>query len=162
MKKFINEERAQSGAVFRLLIDSIIGLAILMIILSAMANFYEMRLKTSTEEFRLLVKNATDTPNGAVVESGSLVFKSGSGFSQAMLSSNTGLDGSCFSFQTGLSGVDVGDGSFVKFIRDIETKIYSKCNPTGKECDAGEESCCEIECIVSVGKKLSSDNSPSS
>ncbi len=153
------EEKAQSGAVFRLLIDSIIGIAILMIVLGAMANFYDMRLKTSAEEFKSLVKNAVDSPNGAVVESGALVFNEGGGFSQATLSSTTGIDASCFTFQSELSRVDVGGGIYLKFSGNVETKVYARCIPeeNSRACEAGEEGCCNIKCFISLGKRFTQD-----
>ncbi|MFA5763593.1 MAG: hypothetical protein WC915_02170 [archaeon] len=157
--KFIKEEKAQSGAVFRLMIDGIIGLAIFMVILSSLSYFQNLRLGTSQQELFAIIESAKNSPNGVVFPSkDNLLFAKGDGISTNNLQDIIGLNKECFTFESGLGFAKViGGGVGIEFTGGIETKIYAKCSPSGEFCDYGEEECCQINCIISFGKKLDSD-----
>ena len=74
---FSLETRAQSGAVFRLMIDGIVGLAILLIIISALSYFQALRVQAANEKFFSLVESATNSPNGKVFVEKNLLFTQG-------------------------------------------------------------------------------------
>jgi hypothetical protein len=157
--KFIKEESAQSGVVFRLMIDGIIGLAIFTIILSSLAHFQNLRMATSQQELIAIIESAKNSPNGLVFPSKEeLLFAKGSGFSANDLRDIIGLNKECFIFDSSLGNAIVfDDESGISFTSNVETKVYAKCYPIGAFCKYGEEGCCEINCLISFGKKLDSD-----
>lgn len=157
MKKFrkrILNEKGQANAVFRLMVDAIIGFAILMIIISALSYFNELRIKTSLSEFNSLVESAVNSPDGKVVESNYLVFSKERGFSASTMESITGVPSSCFQFTTNLGFVDTGDGSYVDVKQNTETKVYSQCQPATISSYCINPAGCEICCLISFGKKI--------
>jgi hypothetical protein len=141
------EEKAQSGTVFRLMIDAIIGLVILMIILSVLGYFQSLRVDVSRAEFVSTVKAATETPDGRVVSSERLIFLKGTTFSSDQLQYVTNYSSDCFEFQTSHATVEIfAGGKMAEFKQDIETMVYASCRPgTGD---------CIIFCDVSFGRKL--------
>jgi len=147
-----SEEAGQASAVFRLMVDAIIGFAILMIIVSALTYFNDLRIRTSLSEFNSLVESAVNSPDGKIVESNSLVFSKGQGFSSQSMQAITGVPASCFLFKTNLSFVDVGNGLYIEIRQNTETKVYAQCLEASLgSCD---NSTCEICCIISFGKKI--------
>jgi len=156
---FSLENRAQSGAVFRLMIDSIIGLAILLIIISALSYFQALRIQASTEKFFSLVNSATNSPNGKVFSENNLLFTP-SGLSTITIRNKTNIHESCFHFESNLGNVKINDdGSKLDFTANVETNVYAKCSLNGTQCGVDDEVCCEFECDISFGKKLLSDES---
>jgi hypothetical protein len=161
MKKFKESfsERGQSGAVFRLLIDSIVGLAILVMILGALFYFETLNASASRQEFFSKVTAAVNSPNGIVVEStGRLVFHKG-GFSNGDMESLTGYPKDCFEFQSNLAFAKAPTGEIIEFTGNIKSKVYVQCVTTGNDCSVEEEQdagCCEIECLISFGKNIES------
>ena len=157
--KFIKEEKAQSGTVFRLMIDGIIGLAIFMVILSSLSYFQNLRMGTSQQELFSIIESAKNSPNGLVFPSKeNLLFSKGDGISTTNLREIIGLNKECFIFESGLGFAKViDDGVGIEFTGNVETKVYAKCYPVGAFCDYGEEGCCEINCLISFGKKLTSE-----
>jgi hypothetical protein len=158
MKKFIKKknflgEKAQSGMVFRLMIDGIIGLVILGIIISAIGYFEGIRIETSKSNFYSLVKNASESP-GVVLESENmLLFVEGTGFSNQEMMNLTGYYEDCFEFSSNRSATKVGgEGKRIDIERRIETPVYVYCwNEDGFEYGTNN---CPIECEISFGKKL--------
>jgi hypothetical protein len=141
------DEKAQSGTVFRLMIDAIIGLIILMIILSVLGYFQSLRVDVSKAEFVSTIKAATQTPDGRVVSSQRLVFLKGTTFSSDQLQYVTNYSSDCFEFQTNHSSVEIfASGKMVEFKQDIETILYARCRPGTDDC--------VIFCDVSFGRKL--------
>jgi len=155
---FLQENKAQSGAVFRLMIDAIIGLVIFAMILSTLAYFESLRIEASRAEFVTKVQAAVQSPNGAIIESdGKLFFLKGNGFNTIQLRDLTGYPKECFSFESNLHFVDITDVS-VEFEQNVEAKLYVQCSTTNDVCDYDDPDtdCCEIECIVSFGKPIQS------
>lgn len=162
MKKFNLkiEQRGQAGAVFRLMIDGIIGIAILMIILGVLTHFNALQAKVSIEEFNTKVIAAAQSPDGSVLSSQSaLRLSEGVIFSSNGMQDLTGYPASCFSFNSNRSLIRIkGGGSVAEVVQTTDSKIYVKCSPTGLiASDPDDVTTCEIECIISFGEKLESD-----
>lgn len=155
--KFLLEQKAQSGPVFRLMIDSIIGLAILAMILSTLSYFNYLKVQSSFEEFNNKVISAINSPNGRVIESnGTLFFLEGTGFTSVGLEELTAYPAECFSFESNLSVIEISpinQGS-AKMLGNIETRVYFRCNSTGQIFDYETGIGCDIECVISFGRKL--------
>ena len=151
---FSTETRAQSGAVFRLMIDGIIGMAILLIILSAMSYFNALRISASNEKFYSLVSSATNSPTGKVFEEKGLIFNPG-GFSGVSIRNKTNIYEGCFEFQSNLVSTKINtDKTQIEFTNPIEANIYVQCSSLGQSCAYDAEKCCEMKCIISFGKKI--------
>ena len=156
---FSLENRAQSGAVFRLMIDGIIGLAILLIIVSALSYFQVLRTQAANEKFYSLVESATNSPNGKVFSEKNLLLTPG-GFSSISIRNKTNIYEGCFDFQSNLGSakiagdVDDGDVEVITFNNVVETNVYVQCAIENESCDPEDQECCKIMCIISFGKKL--------
>ncbi|MFA5126355.1 MAG: hypothetical protein WC462_05135, partial [archaeon] len=70
----LSENAGQAETVFRLMIDSIVGLVILVIILSSIAYFNEQVIINSKIELKNLVMSAANSPDGEVLVSKELSF----------------------------------------------------------------------------------------
>jgi len=152
------ERKGQAGDVFRLMVDAIIGLVILLIILSSIAYFNSLRLQVSQAAMKSIVEGAVENPTGDVSESEMLVFSQGEGYSGHVFEDWTGVPAQCFEFESGLSNIKVleGDVSRVNFTSPVETKVYVSCVATGESCEYGTgEPCgkCEVVCTFYFGKK---------
>ncbi len=146
-QKKIFDNKAQSGTVFRLMVDAIIGLVILMIILSVLGYFESLRVDISRAEFLSIIKSATESPDGSVISSGVLVFVKGTSFTATQLQSITNYSSDCFVFESNLGFTEImGGGKIIMIKQNTETKIHVKCVPVSDEK--------KIECIISFGKKL--------
>ncbi len=145
------EQKAQSGAVFRLMIDAIIGIIVLAIILATLNYFNYLKIYYSFDEVNRKVLAATNSPNGDVIESnGNLFFLKGTSFTGQGFEELTGYSSECFSFKSGLSIVKVDDKS-IQIMENIESKIYVRCVSRSISLDM---SVCEIDCDISIGTKL--------
>lgn len=154
---FSEEKKAQSGAVFRLMVDSIVGLAILLIILSAMAYFQGMKITASNEKFYSLVESATNSPNGKVFVEKNLTFNPG-GFSAISIRNQTNIFEECFIFKTNLGNAKIAeDGMKIDLTAPIETDVYVQCSSSHPDAEGdceGDLQCCEFICDISFGKKI--------
>ena len=156
---FSLENRAQSGAVFRLMVDGIIGLAILLIIISALSYFQALRIQAAQEKFFSLVSSATNSPTGKVFSENNLLFTP-SGISTITIRNKTNIYEGCFKLQSNLGNVKINeDQSKLDFTSNVEADVYAKCALNADPCDIDDEECCEIECAISFGKKLYNDES---
>jgi hypothetical protein len=157
--KFIREEKAQASDVFRLMVDAIIGLAILGIILSTLTAFGALRQQISVAEVRGLIEGAVQTPTGTIIESKTLSFSDGEGYTAPLFEEWTGIQASCFEFESNLNSIKIvsGPGGGAFFNSNLDTKVYARCVATGNVCEYGDGDCgiCEIECLISFGRKPS-------
>lgn len=156
---FLLDEKGQAGTVFRLMVDAIVGLVILALIVSTLNYFYNLRVEVSKAEFRDKVSSAVSSPNGKVIESDSLIFSEGEGYTSQQIQSFTSIPAGCFKFISNRSFVEVDSScSLVEFKRNVEAKIYVKCWPNEEAlfapCEQGATDCCEMYCIISFGEKL--------
>ena len=149
------ENKAQSGAVFRLMIDAIIGLLVLAMIVYTLTYFNSLKIEVSKAEFSNLIKSTVDAPNGKIVESGTLIFSKGEMYDSITLSTMTGYSSTAFTFQSNLGTTEIGSGQYIKFNQSVECKVYARCiTIPGAVCTEGDTTCSEIECLISFGKKI--------
>ena len=159
-RALLREQRAQSEVVFRLMIDSIVGLAILVIIISAVSYFNDQAITQSKADFVRTVQYASSSPDGQVITSKDLTFARGFGVDSSDLQNWTGYAAKCFSFRSILSSVQVtNDSKRVEFNQNIGLKVFSKC-VSFSSCDpADKENSCCICCIISFGKATTEEPS---
>jgi len=150
----MREESAQAEAVFRLMIDSVIGLAILLVILSALSYFQGQVVVQSKADFISLVKNAVNSPTGIIMKSGELSFPDKFSVSTINLENWTNLSRYCFELKSRGSIFTNGDQTRTEFSQALKTVVYVSCesmftcNP--RIVPTRESECCE-HCIVSFG-----------
>jgi hypothetical protein len=155
------EERAQAEAVFRLMIDSVVGLAILLVILSALNYFQNQVVIQSKADLFSLVKNAVNTPTGIVLKSGELTFSNGFVVDSVDFESGTNLSENCFELRARGGFVNASsDNKKISFNQSLKVIVYAKCI-NNSNCNPYVEpdsfnSCC-TQCIVSFGSPLESD-----
>ena len=168
MKKFIKDEKGsrkkeglgesgQSEAVFRLMIDAVIGLAVLAIIITSISYFEYLRISSSNAEFNTKILAAINSPNGNVIESkNNLYFGKGSSYTSSQLQTLTTYPAQCFSFQSGLSSIVINPANpgSATMLSNVDAKLFVQCKSTGNTCTADYTTCCELECIVSFGKRI--------
>jgi hypothetical protein len=151
-----HEERAQAEAVFRLMIDSIIGLAVLVIIMSCLSYFTNLSFEQSMNDLRDLVKGATSSPDGKVLGKSNLSFPGGRVISTSDFEYWTQISSTCFSIQSVLGSVSVtGSGASLEIQQTTKTNVSAKCLP--RSCDPSmqqEEGNCCYDCTVSFGRQL--------
>ncbi|MFA7133882.1 MAG: hypothetical protein WC122_02790 [archaeon] len=165
-RKFCNdallvEQRAQAEAVFRLMIDSVVGLAILLVILSALNYFQNQVVIQSKADLFSLVKNAVNTPTGIVLKSGELTFSNGFVVDSVDFESGTNLSENCFELRARGGFVNASsDNKKISFNQSLKVIVYAKCinnpscNPYINPDSFG--SCC-TQCVISFGSPLESD-----
>lgn len=154
---FPQEERAQAEAVFRLMIDSVVGLAILLIIVACINYFNVQIIEQSKADLINLVTSSASSPNGVVfTSSGDLTFARGFAVDSLDAQNWTRVSENCFHFiSRGSEGsIQVVDDKKAEFTQTLNVKVYSKCVSV-PECNPNdlENSCC-VDCTISFGKKL--------
>jgi len=150
----LKEERAQAETVFRLMIDSIVGLVILVIILSSIAYFNEQVIIHSKTELMLLVQSAASSPDGEILASEDLSFAQGFAVDSSDAQVWTGYISDCFRFDSRYSSVEISsDFRKAEFLQNLQTKVYAQC--VSQSCNpANQKNECCIDCLISFGKQI--------
>ena len=152
--ELVNENSGQAETVFRLMIDSIVGLVILVIILSAISYFNEQVIIHSKTDLMLLVQSAASSPDGTVLISKDLSFAQGFAVDSSDAQLWTGYISDCFRFDSRYSSVEISsDNEKAEFLQNLQTKVYAQC--VSISCDPTKQrtECC-IDCIISFGKQI--------
>ena len=154
------ENKAQAESVFRLMIDSIIGLAILFVIIASINYFQNQSIIQSKSDLYRLIEDASNSIDGKVISSKELTFSKGFGMDSFDAEKITGISQHCYSFKSIYGSIKISDdGKRVEFTQPLTTKVYSQCKPTEYGCDPrkrveSEANCC-VKCIISFGKEIS-------
>ncbi|MFA6268951.1 MAG: hypothetical protein WCW13_02465 [archaeon] len=153
-KKLLAETKAQSEAVFRIMVDSVVGLVILVIIISSISYFNDQTIAQSWADFRTLVESAVNSPDGSIIASKTLSFAQGNAIATDDLQDWMNYPAKCFSFQTNYSSIEIIDSKQVTFKHALQTRVYAKCT-SGDSCNIRDpqESCC-INCVISFGSEI--------
>ncbi len=139
------EERGQAFDAYRLLIGAVMGMLILVIIVSAITYFEDLRLEVSKQRFYDGLDNAVAQPNGEKLFVDSLVLKEGERFSSSQLASYMGLEDECVLFGDSGSGAFSGDDELVV----VETYVLASMNIVC-ETNFDSPSCsCDVCCTIS-------------
>jgi hypothetical protein len=154
-EKLLRETSAQSEAVFRIMVDSIVGLVILVIIMSCIAYFDGQVISQSRTDFQSAVRSAVNSPDGSIIKSQTLSFAQGSAISSLDLQEWFNYPADCFSFQSTYPSIEISaDQKNARFIRRLQVIVYAKCT-SGDSCNINDpqNSCC-INCLVSFGNEI--------
>jgi hypothetical protein len=164
-KNVFLENKAQSEVVFRLLIDSIIGLAILLIIISSISYFQEQAIVQDRESLVSLIRSAVNSPDGKIFTAQNLTFKEGFSISSINTQTWTGMSMNCLTFDALSPSVKIGEGqtdngatfSTLKFERLLMSNVYARCSPAigcNPRIEPATPNDCCVNCLVSFGKKI--------
>ena len=149
-KRFLRlDSRGQEGAPFRLLVEAIMVVFILVIIIG-MLNWIDS-IKTSVSEKRLFdgFEKALNSPDGKVIFEEDLILKGGSTYTSRSFAefANMGekLAPGCISISAiDSSAFEVTSPAIIEIITLIQTSVYYRCKGT----DGGG---CEMNCEIRFG-----------
>jgi len=145
-------QQGQEGASFRLIIEAVLALFILVIIIGVVTQIDEWRWQISARRLYEGFDKALNSPDGSVIVEKDLVLKSGSSYSsRAFEGRAAGIDAKCISLGASDStAFEVSNDRVVNITTLIQTDVYYKCLPG----HIVGESDCEEFCTVSFGKEL--------
>ena len=153
------DNKAQAGSVFRLMVDSIVGLAILLLILSSLTYFQGLKVDVSRAQFISIVEAAIESPNGKIISSdGVLIFTEEASFTASMLNGLTGYPSDCFTFRGPKSFADIPDNEqAITFKQNISTNVYGRCTvDPDVALEYGNDEC-SVNCVFYFGVKPDND-----
>ena len=145
-------QSGQEGAAFRLIIEAVLALFILVIIIGVVSQVDEWRWQVSARRLYEGFGKALNSPDGSVIVEKDLILKSGSSYSsRAFKGRYAGIEADCISLEaSGSMAYEVSENNRVVNVNTmIQTSVYYKCLPghlRGNDCDTF--------CTVSFGKKL--------
>ncbi len=151
-------QRGQAFEAYRLLIAMVIALAVLVIILSAVAYFDDLRRRVSQDTLYSSFKSAVDSPNGKVVQASGLAFTSGTTYSRTQFAKQTSLEDECiqldaeddFGFKL---NEDNPDKPFVSVATTIQGSVFFQCQTDNFIIPPGPDNCF-VYCLISFGKTI--------
>lgn len=162
-KKFIAmNQRGQAFEAYRLLIAMVIALAVLVIILSAVAYFDDLRRKVSQDTLYASFKSAVDSPNGKVVQASGLAFTKDTSYSRTQFARQSNLDEACIQLDAEndfgfLLNENTPDKPFVRVTSTIQGSVFFQCQTSNFIIPPGPDNCF-VYCLISFGKTI--DNAP--
>jgi hypothetical protein len=152
------ENKGQADSVFRLFVDSIVGLAIFLIILSAVGYFEELSKQQTIDDFNDMLVSAVSSPNGKVIHSsGEMSFAKGYAIDTITAQRLTSLGSGCFTFESTMGSIKIASAANrAEFTQNLRVEVYMRC-VSEPSCTPGmnddPDNCCAT-CIVSFGKEL--------
>jgi hypothetical protein len=149
-------QRGQEGAGYRLIIEAVLALFILVIIIGVVSQIDEWRWQVSVRRLYEGFDKALNSPDGSVIVEKDLILKSGSSYSsRAFEGRSAGIEADCIEIDASESmAYSLQENRIVQVNSLIQTNVYYKCLP-GKV--VGEN--CETFCTVSFGKELEAESS---
>ncbi len=143
--------KGQAFTIYKILISVIFIFLILMIIISAINYFDNLRLDVSTQRVINAMKEAAKQPNGDVLKVEDVSIRRGSSFTAESLSEISGLEPDCLKFDTfDYPSVSLDTDNYIKVSEALTTTIYIRCDSDPAECAP-----CTICCLFSLGKEIS-------
>lgn len=158
MKKFKMNEKGQAFEAYRLLIAMVIALAVLVIILSAVAYFDDLRRKVSQDTLYSSFKSAVDSPNGKVVQASGLAFTAGTTYSRVQFARQASLEDECIQLDAGDDygfrlNEDNPDTPYVKVDSTLQGSVFFTCATDNFIIPPGPDTCF-VYCLISFGKAI--------
>ncbi len=141
--------RGQEFAGFRLLIDAVMVLFILVIIIGILTWVDSQRFTISEKRFYESFSKAVNSPNGQVVVEKNMSFSAGSYYLNGAFAI-PGIPKECITFQAlNLRSIDLGeDGKYVGIEENVVLDVFYRCQRLFDED-------CDIKCEISIGKDFS-------
>ncbi len=146
--------KGQESAGFRLLIEAVLVVFILVIILGVVNQIDQWRWKVSEKQLYEGFTKALNSPDGSVIVQKNLVLKDGASYSsRAFAAATAGIEAECIELDAEDSSAFklAGSGKAITINTLIQTSVYYKCLPG----TAVGEASCETYCIISFSKDFS-------
>ncbi len=145
-------QRGQEGAGFRLIVEIVLVVFILVIIFAVISQVEGIQYTISEQSLYRGFQNALNSPDGSVIVAKDLVFAKGSMYSsRAFASSVTGIDFECVELDSlDSTAFEKYENSMLELTTQYQTTVYYKCIQ-------GEDGC-QYQCIISFGKDLSKED----
>ncbi|HLC36769.1 MAG TPA: hypothetical protein VJK05_04150 [archaeon] len=142
--------KGQEFAGYKMMIGAIIALFVLIIIVSAVSYFDELRTTISSNLILDGVKAAYKSPNGDVIKKTNVTFKEGS-YSKRFFGASIELDEQCIELKAArISGIELSSNESAVIVKaNLVNDFYAKCLQ-GAEC----KSSCKTCCTFSIGEEL--------
>jgi len=138
----MSTQKGQAGAIFKLLIGAIIGLAIFGIIYSLIVQTENQKAYLDNTIFVKKLKMAIKNPTGSEYQLTESTIKGGTVINQKFLSLISGLKETCFKLKSERTGVKKTKNSLV-FDKDLKTKFSILC-------EIGDDDDCQINCTITA------------
>ncbi|HIH21828.1 MAG: hypothetical protein J4478_01110 [Candidatus Diapherotrites archaeon] len=145
--------KGQESATFEFLVVAIMGLFIMVIMLSIVNYFTDLRFQASEQRFNDALHSAVSSPNGEAIIAKNIILQPGK-ISSESLAEKANIPSSCVE----IDAIDLvafklsPDNTVLSVERSVETTVYLKC-VLGPEYGSGTD--CEESCIASFGKEFS-------
>ncbi len=150
-------QQGQEAAGFRLLIEAVLVVFILVIIIGVVNQVDSWRWKVSEQRLYEGFNKALNSPDASVIIEKGIVLRGGASYgSRGFSGSVTNLDHECIEMQASKSNAfDVSDnGRIININTLIQTDLFYQCMPGSY---VGEDDC-DTYCIVSFGNDLSEED----
>ena len=141
-------QRGQEGAGFRLIVEIVLVVFILVIIFAVITQVENIQYTVSEQSLYKGFQNALSSPDGSTIVAKDLVFAKDSTYSnRAFASSVTGIGFECIELDAlDSSAFEKYEDSVITLTTQYQTTVYYKCFQE----DNDDE--CHYRCIVSFGK----------
>ena len=135
----------QEFSVFRMLIAFVMGVAILLIILTAVEQFDEYKYSISKKRMYEGFHSAVQSPNGDVIVRDDLRFRIGDMLTAGGFASQESLDPGCVVSVNApeTTSTTNPNSSSVKFLQSISTELFFRCIRSSSPP-------CRVQCEISV------------
>jgi len=143
--------KGQAFTLYKMLISVIFIFLILMIIISAINYFENLRLDVSTQRVIKAMNEAAKQPNSDILKVEDVSIKKGTAFTAEALSEVSGLEPDCLTFDAfDYPSVELDTDNYVRTTESLSTTIYIRCASDPAICTP-----CTICCLFSLGKEIS-------
>jgi len=148
-------KKGQEGAGFRLIIEAVLVVFILVIILGVITQIDEWRWKVSEKRLFEGFDKSLNSPDGSIIVEKELVLKNGASYtSRAFANSVVGVDTGCIELDAvDSSAFTLSNKKLVEVNTVIQANMFYQCLPGYA---VGEDQC-DVYCIVSFGKELTKE-----
>jgi hypothetical protein len=144
-------EQGQESSGFRLLVEAVMVVFILVIIFAVISKLDEVTQQASVKRLFEGFSKAVDSPDGSVIFEKDLVLREGSVYSRtAFAESAANIEPGSISIQASKSSAFLllSNGSAVEIRSLVSTDVYYQCKT---EYEGGER---KISCTISFGQEL--------
>ncbi len=141
-------QQGQEGAGFRLIVEIVLVVFILVIIFAVIAQVEGIQYTVSEQSLYRGFQNAVSSPDGSTIVAKDLIFAKGAVYSnRAFASSVEGIDFECVELDSlDSTAFEKYEKSLIEFTTQYQTTVFYKCFPDDDDDD------CLYRCIVSFGK----------
>jgi hypothetical protein len=144
-------EKGQAFTLYKMLISVIFVFLVLVIIITSISYFENLRLDVSKQRVFKAMEQAVKQPNGDVLKVEKVSLGAGTIFTARLLGDVSGADAECLTFDAIAHPAINLRSTSVATEEALSVPVYIRCTAERSECYLG----CEVCCTFSVGKDIS-------